>query len=288
MPRTIDEAFFIFLQRLTPSTLEARGAVSHRASVVACLRAEFGSVRLFRSGSFGHHTSVRGWSDTDYFAVLPKGRLGPNSARTLAKVRDVLASRFPRTKVSIRTPAVVLPFGSTAAERLEVIPAGQHGRLMDYELFIIADSNGGWKQASPLAHNSYVNEQNVRLSTKVKPIVRFLKKWSFEKRAGVRSVYLELRVAEFAKGRKSILYSRDMLAVLKYLHDRNLAPMRDPVGLAGYIRPCTDAVKPTALCRLATAVTRAQKAVDLERVGLTEEAFHYWDLLFGKGFPSYR
>lgn len=288
MPKTVDEAFRIFLERLTPTALEARGAISHRASVDSCLRSAFGSVRLFRSGSFGHHTSVRGWSDTDYFAVLPERRLAPNSARTLAKVRDVLALRFPRTCVSIRTPAVVLPFGNTAAERLEVIPAGHQGRLMDFEVFVIADGEGGWKQASPLAHNSYVNEQNVRLDNKLKAIIRLLKKWNCEKSGRIRSVYLELRVAEFAKGRKSILFPRDVLGALKHLHDRQLALMRDPVGLVGYIRPCTDAAKPTALSRLETALTRAQKAVDLERVGQIEEAFHFWNLLFGGTFPSYR
>ncbi len=288
MPRTVDEGFRILLERLTPTTLESRGGASHRTSVNACLRNAFGSVRLFRSGSFGHHTSVRGWSDTDYFAVLPKGRLAPNSARTLANVRDVLASRFPRTAVSVRTPAVVLPFGNTAGERLEIIPAGYVSRLKGYEVFIIADGEGGWKQASPLAHNNYVNRQNVRLGNKVKPVIRFSKKWNFEKSGRIRSVYLELRLAEFADGRKSIVYSRDVLGALKHLYNRQLAPMRDPVGLMGYIHPCTDAAKPTALSRLETAMTRAQKAVDLEKAGRIQEAFYYWDLLFGGGFPAFR
>lgn len=288
MARTVDEAFRIFLERLTPTAIEARGAVSHRASVDSCLRNAFGSVRLFRSGSFGHHTSVRGWSDTDCFAVLPKRLLNTNSARTLAKVRDALAARFPRTDVTVRTPAVVLLFGNTVAERLEIIPAGHLRRLLNFEVFIIADGQGGWKEASPLAHNSYVDGQNVRLGNKVKPIIRFLKKWNCEKGGRIRSVYLELRVAEFAKGRKTIMFPRDILGALKHLYDRHLAPMRDPVGLVGYIHPCTDAAKPTALSRLETAMTRAQKAVDLEKAGRIEAAFHYWDMLFNGRFPSYR
>ena len=215
MTRTVEEAFRIFLDRLTPTAIEARGAVSHRASVESCLRNAFGSVRLFRSGSFGHHTSVRGWSDTDYFAVLPKGWYNPNSARTLARVRNVLGSRFPRTEVSIRTPAVVLHFGNTAAERFEIIPAFHLERLMEFEVFIIADGSGGWKQASPLAHNSFVNEQNVRLGNKVKPIIRLVKKWNNEKDGRLRSIYIELRVAEFAKGHKSIAFPRDVMGALR-------------------------------------------------------------------------
>ena len=262
--------------------------MSHRASVEACLRNAFGSVRMFRSGSFGHHTSVRGWSDTDYFAVLPKGRYSPNSTRTLAKVRDALASRFPRTAASIRTPAVVLPFGNTAAERFEIIPAFHLDRLMEFEVFVIADGLGGWKQASPLAHNSFVNEQNVRLGNKVKPIIRFVKKWNFEKDARLRSIYIELRVAEFATGRKTIVFPRDVLGALRHLHGRDLASMRDPVGLLGQIHPCTDAIKPTAMSRLDTALSRARKAVDLERSGRIEEAFSFWNLLFDGRFPSHR
>ena len=288
MTRTVDEGFRTFLERLTPSSLEAKGAVSHRASVEACLRNAFGSVRMFRSGSFGHHTSVRGWSDTDFFAVLPKGRYNPNSARTLAKVRDALDSRFPRTAVSVRTPSVVLPFGVTAAERFEIIPAFHLDRLMEYEVFIIADGAGGWKQASPLAHNSFVNEQNVRLGNKVKPIIRFVKKWNYEKDARLKSIYIELRVAEFARKRKTISFARDVVGVLNHLHDRGLASMRDPVGLVGQIHPCTDATKPTAMSRLETALTRARKAVDFERSGRIEDAFHFWGLLFDGKFPSHR
>lgn len=142
------------------------------------MRANFGSVTLFRSGSFGHNTSVNGWSDIDYFAVMPRGELTSNSTSTLAKVRNALANRFPRTDVTVRSPAVVVPFGDTSAERHEIIPADHISDQNGYKVYDIPDRQGGWMKASPLAHNAYVNAEQTRLKNDLKPLIRFVKHWN--------------------------------------------------------------------------------------------------------------
>jgi hypothetical protein len=128
MPRTIDQGFRDFLARLTPSGQESSAATSHRASIQACLQNNFGLLRYFRMGSFGNGTSISGHSDVDYLACLPNRVLTLNSASTLVKVRNALDSRFPAAGVQVRTPAVVIPFGSMKSEQTEVVPADDVGQ----------------------------------------------------------------------------------------------------------------------------------------------------------------
>ena len=106
MATTIDEGFRIFHGWLTPTATETNSAKNHRASIEACLKTNFEISRFFRIGSFGNGTSIRGFSDVDYFASVPNKHLTANSDSTLRKVWRVLDSRFPNTGVGIRGPAM--------------------------------------------------------------------------------------------------------------------------------------------------------------------------------------
>ena len=71
MPRTVDEGFRDFLQKLTPSNTESVAAKNHRASIKQCIESNFGLKRFWRTGSFGNGTSISGYSDVDYMASIP-------------------------------------------------------------------------------------------------------------------------------------------------------------------------------------------------------------------------
>lgn len=71
MATTVDEGFRVFHGRLTPTQTEVDAASSHRASVEAKLNSSFGVTNFFQSGSYGNGTSVRKYSDVDYFASIP-------------------------------------------------------------------------------------------------------------------------------------------------------------------------------------------------------------------------
>ena len=123
MAKTVDEAFEILVERLKPSESETTAAATHRAGIESRLKSDFEMTRMFRSGSFGHGTSVKGHSDIDYFAVLPGAKLAKSSNYTLQRIRESLLRRFPNTNIIISSPAVVVPFGSTSSERHEITPA---------------------------------------------------------------------------------------------------------------------------------------------------------------------
>lgn len=118
--------------------------------------------------------------------------------------------------------------------------------------------------------------------------MRFIKAWKYFRDVPVSSFYLELRVAKYASGESYILYATDVERVFRELHRIQLAKIRDPMGISGYVSPCrTQAQLDDAKSKLATALSRASKARAAERSENTKDAFYWWNLLFDGKFPSY-
>jgi hypothetical protein len=92
----------------------------------------------------------------------------------------------------------------------------------------------------------------------------------------------------YSAGESAILYSIDVKRILRRLYDIGLAAIQDPMGVSGYICPCTSSVKLEEVkSNLLTAVTRAEKAQEAEQAGKTEDAFYWWRLLYGDRFPTH-
>lgn len=288
MPRDIDQGFDDFHNKIKTSAAETAAAKSHRSSIEACLRNNFGLNRFTRIGSFGNGTNISGYSDVDYLACLPKSSLTITSTASLVKVRNALDARFPITGVTVSTPAVVCPFGTYKSEDTEIVVADYIKENNGFKVYEIADANGGWMEVSPDAHNYYVAEVDKKHGGKVKPLIRFLKAWKYFRDVPITSFYLEMRVAKYADGEFSIVYDIDVKRILAMLRDNELAAMQDPMGVAGYIYPCkTNAFKQDALSKLRTAATRAEKAREAEENGDTKTAFDWWRLLYNDKFPNY-
>ena len=85
-----------------------------------------------------------------------------------------------------------------------------------------------------------------------------------------------------------IVYSFDLRSFFRHLSSIELANMQDPMKVSGYISPCTSSSKlEEAKSKVATALSRANKAKDEESKGNIKEAFSWWGLLFNNKFPSY-
>ena len=289
MGKTVDEGFREFHGTLTPTRVQSQSAKRHGASIRTCLLNSFEVTRFVRTGSFGNGTSIRGYSDVDYFACIPRENLDEDSFTTLQEVREVLLGRFQDADITIRPPAVRVRFGTDASDSTEIVPADfiqrdNSGNLI-YE---IADGAGGWLRSSPDAHNNYVDEVDRKLGGKVKPLVSVLKAWKYYHGVPIRSFYLEMYVAQYTSQKKSILYSRDVRNILKLLWENQLAALQDPKGIIGNISPCsTKAQKSHALSKLEFASTRAKEARAAENAGKISDAFYWWNVVFAKKFPSY-
>ncbi len=289
MPRTINEGFDDFHNRLKLVKTESSLVSSHRASIEACLKSNFSMKYFFKTGSIGNGTNVNGYSDTDYFAVFPRDVLTGNSKTTLIKVKEVLVERFSTTpNIRISTPAVVIPFGDRASEITEIIPVDYIKNEGGVNIYDIPDNDGGWMKSSPTAHNSYTTGINMALGFEAKPLIRFIKAWKFNNNVPISSFYLEMRVAKYSSQEKSIFYSIDIKRILGNLIDIELVSMINPSGISGVIQPCSSELnKKEVLSKLKTAYRRACKAREEEKRGNIKEAFAWWNLLFDGKFSSY-
>lgn len=290
MPLTVEEGFRQFHGRLTPLIVETQAAKRHRASIETCLKTNFEMFRFFRTGSFGNGTSIRKYSDVDYFAVIPTRRLSQNSIRSLSKVRQVLATRFPNTGVRVDTPAVKVPFGLDGNELTEVVPADYIGtEHRGFDIFEIADGSGGWMRSSPDAHNAFVSYVNDKMSEKVKPLIRFIKAWKYYINVPISSFYLELFTTQYAMNEQTIIYSIDVSQILYQLWQSQLSPIEDPMGISQHIVPCsTHTQRANALSKVEAALNQAFQAKEYEKKGNIASAFYCWNLLYSSQFPLYR
>jgi hypothetical protein len=291
MAKTIEDGFDTFISWLKPLASEHEKAVSHKESVKSCMEKNFGCTSLFETGSFGNGTGVRHYSDTDYFAKCPAGNLYTDTTYTLRLVKEALQATFSRTTgIVVKTPAVRIPFGTYASERLELTPV-YYGELVNTPVgnkvyYNIPDYYGGWMKSSPGAHIDYVNREDKRLKGKLKPLIQLIKAWKFYNQVPIYSFYLELRVTKYAEGETSIVYDIDVKNIMKFLNDNNLPSIQDPMGISGLVRACkTDAKRDTALSKLSTGTSRAIKACDA-RTDNVDDAFYWWNLFYNKEFPS--
>lgn len=286
--RTVDEGFRCFLGRLTPYETETSKAASHRRSIEACLKRKYTLQRFWRTGSFGNGTSISGYSDVDYFASVSSDHLKKDSNSSLRDMKEQLRGGFPSTPVNVSCPAVVVDFGTSDWETHEVVPAFYVEKKGTHSVYGIPNCSGGWMKASPDAHKAYVKKIDYKLGGKARALIRFIKAWKYYRNVPISSFYLELRIAEYARGEDSIVYSIDVKRALAHLRNKKLASIRDPMGVSGNIPACkTELKRRDALSKLDTAYTRATKAVQAEHDEKIKHTFAMWNLLFDGHFPSY-
>jgi hypothetical protein len=286
--RSVPQGFEELHKRLVTSATETEAAKKHRQSIEECLKANFGLLRFFRSGSFGNGTNIRIYSDVDYFAWLPHDRLENDSGKALSDLAVALRKRFPTTRgIRVDSPAVVVPFGTHASEAHEIIPAKIESNKGPF-VYLIPDGNGGWMRSSPEAQNDYVRLVNENLEGRLKPLIRFLKAWKYFENVPFSSFYLELVTTKYGEHEHPIIYSWDVKDVLKTLWESKLTVVEDPAGKSGKVEAYrTSLQKVDVLKKVETAWQRAEAARDCEENGNASGAFYWWDLVYDGNFPSY-
>jgi len=292
MAKSVSDGFQAFLTKIKPLDSEHAKATTHKNSIKSCVANSFGCYTLFETGSFGNDTGVRHHSDTDYFAPIPAGILSSNSSIALRKLKEALKLTFPRTGgIEVNSPAIQIPFGQYASENIEVTPCNFKGMsetpLGNFPRYLIPAGDGEWMYSSPQAHNKYVSTVDAKLRGKLKPLIRLIKAWKFMNNAQIMSFHLELRVTKILESTIVLSYDEAIFNVFNELYRIQLADMRDPMGISGLIPATkTAAQKATALSKLNTALSRAEKACNARIKGNDNEAFHYLNLLYNNEFPA--
>jgi hypothetical protein len=291
MATDIEVAFNQFLEKLRTTPSESDTAASHRSSIKSRLGIDFGMTAFFRTGSFGNGTNVPGHSDVDYFAVIPTDNLKRDSRFSLEAVAESLRKRFPLTPIRVDSPGVKVAFGLDGAEATEIVPVDATGSTkLGFRQFDMPDAYGGWKFSAPDSHNAYVTNIDKGLSGRVKPLVRLVKSWKYERNVPIKSFYLEIYTAKYASSEKAIVYDIDVRNVLTELHEAKLPDLADPrfPNDNFMISPCnTFLQREDALSKLGNAQKWAAEAVSLRLADKHQGAFDKWNLVFNYQFPAY-
>lgn len=287
---TASEGFRIFLERCTPTAAERAATASHREAVYSKLSATYNLHRMYESGSFKHGTGLHLYSDVDCIVSL-KGSAPTSSTSILTSIRSTLLERFPSTPIKVSRPAVVLEFGA-GSERVEVIPAYPESQANGTDMRYRIPGVGGpeWMWSTPEAHSKYVNDVNNQSGATggAKKLARLAKAWKYYRNVPISSFYLEMRAAKYMAGESSISWPTDVARYFRDLYAGGLASMNDPTGNSGRFDPCSSSANHAdAFSKLATAVTRADKAQVFSAEGKMREAFEQWDLLWAGQFPAY-
>jgi hypothetical protein len=292
MAKTITEGFQKFLSKLEPLSTEQTKAKTHKGSVESCLKNSFQCYKFEETGSIGNGTGIRHYSDTDYFASMPVDKLSVNSGTTLREVKSALRYTFHSTSgIEVNSPAVQIPFGNYASENLEVTPCQFKGMITtslgNYPLYMIPDGGGGWMQSSPKAHNKYVTTVDAKLRGKLKPLIQLIKAWKYMNDVPIISFYIELRITKLFENSIILYYDEAVVEVLNHLYDKDLAGIQDPMKVSGLIPSTkTPSQRESALSKLGTALSRAEKAVAARKKEKIDEAFEWWNKLFNENFPA--
>jgi hypothetical protein len=270
-----------YLSGLTPSLAEKTHYTAHRTQIEAKLKDYFGTGYVYETGSFMNGTGIRYHCDLDLLVSIPTEYQRDSSYSMLYSVKTALQERFPMSRISISTPAVVCTFSD--GRTVEVTPAYYAGSTAnDSNYYKIPELGGGWQIASPFAHNKYVTRVNTNLGGEVKKLIRLLKAIKYNQSIPISSFYLELRIAKYCEGEKTIVYQVDVINMLRRLVNNELAQMQDPTGVSGYISPCgTEVQRLEALSKLRTALRRAEEAYALDQEGKEVQSLEAWSKVFG-------
>lgn len=289
--KTVGAALDVVLGYVQTTATETTQAASHRASIKAVLESSFGMTHFFRTGSFGNGTNVSGFSDVDYFAVIPTANLKADSNHTLTAVAAALDKRFPDTGVKVDGPAIKVPFGLGGSETTEVVPVDETaGTVLGFRSFDMPNGYGGWMVSAPESHDAYVKATDDSLDNKLKPLIRLVKAWKFIKKVPIKSFYLEMWITHYAQTESSIHYSVDLQRIFRQLADAKLPSIIDPrfPNDGRYLEPTNSILEHAgAMIALEEARDAALLGNLYDEAGKMSEAFAQWDKIFDDHFPVY-
>lgn len=274
---------------LQPLDSELHSAGVHVATIRRRLESRLGVKKIIIIGSHARRTAIRGFSDLDAMAILPraearwgKSAVSPNTF--LTKIGDQLRDRFVQTKVRTDGQAVVVHFGNSS-QAIDVVPAV----FVDFDagrpIYQIPDSRGRWIETSPARHERLFEQSTERSGGKLRGLAQLIRAWKYGRTPSIplSSFYADLLLCktDIASGVSS--YGECLFAFFSYLARTQASGMRDPEGVAGVVRASATEV---ALIRVRAAAeharTHADAALRAEAAGQVREAVRQWEIVFNR------
>ncbi|MBM3209822.1 nucleotidyltransferase [Candidatus Saccharibacteria bacterium] len=260
------------LRRLKLTKRQKDDAKAKYTRVAKTLHAEFydneydGSTKLL-IGSYGKRTNIRPPEDVDLlFKITEEMYLQYENSPSalLQRIRKVLGETYTTTEEIRAWGKVVLVKFADGTHNIELLPA------FDIEgVFMIpnTEGDGSWESFDVRTEMKAVKDSNTATDGVTRKLIKILKRWSkYTKTVTIKSYRIEELVVSF-------------------LEQYDLADMqwsslvRD---FFGWLADEQDDDVTVNKSQIATALSRASKAVELESGGKTDDACNEWIKVFGK------
>ncbi len=259
------------------------------------LREDFDVPKLWTIGSHWKGTAVRRFSDFDLFVVLRREEVlkwSPNGGSTtiLTRVRNSVRRSYPNTRLRIDQQAVLVPF-EQGAHAIDVVPAvfESFDPASRSPVYLIPDGGGGWLRTAPEMQKKYLDEADLRAGRKLKGLVRLLKWWGAARTAtsSLTSLYIEQFIAAYGV-RIGPTYQEALAETLDTMARTGCPPLKDPLGISQhpFAAVKTPRQRAALVATAAACSDRAQRALEREYLGRTQEAIWTWSLVFNHRFPK--
>jgi predicted nucleotidyltransferase len=157
---------------------------------------EVKEIQIF--GSFPRGTMLPrkfdNFSDVDLMILFNTDnyeKLQPESYRN--QLRKFADKFYPNSLVEKDFPSIVIEMVHT---KIDLVPAVMKSGWILGERCFIPDSNNGWLKTNPGEFNEKIRETNKKYTSKVKPVIRLLKRWNSCQNKPFSSYDLENQISD--------------------------------------------------------------------------------------------
>ena len=235
-------------------------------------------------GSAGRGTIIRPLDDIDVLAVFNNrddifDSYRYDSRKFLYRVRDAMKDYSSVSVVGARGQAVRFFYADRPHVDIAPVFAWDSGG------YALPDGSGGWLTTDPDEHERYFSERDAQLNSRLKPMIRMVKRWNNVHSKRLKSFHLEVMAATMY----SSIGSDSRNAAERFFEwAPNYVSIADPAGhssdLSGYL---TWNQRREVVQSFASARETAARANDAEIKGDHQEAIRLWGIVFGSEFPTY-
>ncbi len=288
MATTVLRAFDELLGNLALTDSEATIAAGRVRNLKEVFCAKYTCAKTpWAIGSYGRETLIRWQRDIDMMVALDDlywPIYKADSQVFLYTIRNFLNENYGQTEVSTQRVAVRMKL--SGGLQVDLVPA-----FVDTTGFVMPDGAKGWQMTNPPYHDNLMMNSNVRLGSKLKPLVRLLKAWNYVNGHHLRSFHLEMIVEAMWRDATSLPAMPDAVAqslgaAAGWVENGFPDPWKDSgKKLETYL---TTSERAMAAKLLREDAARAKAAVAYAAASETAKAFERWGVVYGAAnFPAY-
>jgi hypothetical protein len=288
MATTVLKAFDELLASLALTESEQDIAAGRVRNIQKIFCSEYACYRApWTIGSYGRETLIRWNRDIDVMVALDDvywENSKADSRAFLYAIRDFLNEAYGDTKVSTKQVAVRMML--TGGLQVDLVPTFANGT----NGFLMPDGSRGWQRTNPPYHDQLMTDANVRLGSRLKPLVRLMKAWNQTNGSHLRSFHLEMVVERMWRNANALPSTPAAVAeTLKTAASWVGSSFADPwTGSGQLIDAYLSSDERDLAVRLLTEdAARAKDAIDYAAAGQVANAFERWNQVFYKKFPLY-